>query len=103
MTQYSIKPQAGYLVVEPISSDELNKSELATIENDREHIATGKVISVSEFAGTFENFGFQVSTDVEKDDVIAYQQYTEHPLKVNGTEYHVVRFDKIIAVIQETK
>lgn len=103
MTQYTIKPQAGYIVVEPISSEDFNKTEIATIENERERIATGKVISVSEFAGVFENFAFQFPSEVKVDDVIAYIQYTEHPLKVNGKEYHLVRADKVTAIIEEVK
>lgn len=100
---YKITPQPGYIVVEPISEDELNKSELATLENEREHISTGKAIKVSKFAGTFENYGFQFATEVNEGDIVAYIQYSEYPLKVNGQEYHLVRFDKVTAVISEQR
>ena len=103
MTQYKITPQPGYAVVRPISADDFNKTELATLENEREHISTGEVLAVSEYAGSYENFGFQVSTDVKEKDVIAYIQYSEHPVKINGEELHLVRWDKIIATIEESK
>ena len=103
MTQYEIHPQAGYMVVEPLSQEELNKSELATVADEKERVSTGKVIAVSEFAGTYENFGFQFPTEVKKGDIIAYMQYSEHPVKVNGSEYHIVRFDKVTATITEKK
>lgn len=102
MTQYKIVPQPGYAVVRPIPSDDFNKTELATLENEREHITTGEVIAVSEYAGSYENFGFQISTDVKVGDTIAFIQYTEHPVKVNGEELNLVRWDKIIATIEET-
>jgi len=101
--KYKITPQPGFMVVEPIKSAELNKSELAEVDDGKERISTGKAIKVSKFAGTFENFGFQVPTEVQEGDIVAYVQYTEHPVKVNGVEYHIVRFDKIIAVISEQK
>ncbi len=100
---FKITPMPGYIVVEPISEDDLNKSELATLENEREHISTGKAIKVSKYAGTFENYGFQFASEVKEGDIIAYIQYSEHPLRVNGQEYHVVRFDKVIAVVSEKK
>ena len=100
---FKITPQPGFMVVEPIASNDFNKSELAQLENEKEHIATGKAVKVSKFAGTFENYGFQVATEVKDGDVVAYQQYTEQPLKVNGIVYHLVRFDKVIAVISEQK
>lgn len=100
---FKITPQPGYMVVEPIASNDFNKSELAQLENEKEHKAIGKAVKVSKFAGTFENYGFQVSTEVKEGDVVAYQQYTEQPLKVNGVEYHLVRFDKVSAVISEQK
>lgn len=100
---FKITPQPGFMVVEPINSDELNKSAVATIANDREHVSTGKAIKVSKFAGTFENYGFQVPTEVQEGDIVAYIQYSEYPVKVNGIEYHLVRFDKVTAVISEQK
>lgn len=99
---YKITPQPGYMVVEPIASDELNKTQVATVQ-EREHVSTGKVVKVSKFAGTFENYGFQVATEVQEGDIVAYIQYSEYPVKVNGVEYHLVRFDKVTAVISEQK
>ena len=104
MTQkYQVKPQAGYLVVKPIGASKFNETELAIPESEVERISTGEVIDVSEFAGTYENFGNQVSTDVKVGDTIAYIQYSEHPIQVNTEEVHVVRFDRVIAVIEEVK
>lgn len=100
-TTYKIKPAAGYLVVEPISQDEYNKTELATLKNEREHVATGKVIAVSEFAGVYENYGFQFSTDCKVGDTISYIQYSEFPIKLNGQELHQIRFDKVTGTIVE--
>lgn len=98
-----MNPNPGYIVVEPIESEEFNKSELATVDDGREHVSTGRVIAVSKFAGVFENYGQQVPSDVEVGNTIAYIQYSEHPVRINSTEYHVVRFDKVIAKIDEVK
>lgn len=104
MTQrYTIVPQPGYIVVEPIKSEEFNQTELATLDNEREHISTGKVLAVSEYAGTYENYALQVSTDVVVGDIVGYIQYSESPLKINGEELHLVRFDRITAKIVESK
>ena len=101
---FKVIPQPGFAVVRPMPSDDFNKSELAQVENDKqERIATGEVLAVSKFAGSFENFGFQISTDVKAGDIICYQQYTEHPVRVNGEEIHLVRWDKITATLKETK
>lgn len=98
---YKAVPQPGYLIVEPIPSDDLNKTELATLADEREHVSTGKVLAVSEYAGTYENFSHQLSTDVVVDDMIAYIKYSEQPIKLNGVELHQVRFDKVVSKIEE--
>lgn len=96
-------PQPGYLIVEPMPSEDFNKTELVILADEREHVSTGKVLAVSEYAGTYENFSHQVSTDITAGDVIAYIKYSEQPIKLNGVELHQVRFDKVVSKIEEAK
>lgn len=101
MTQYTAIPQPGYIIVEPIKSEEFNKTELATLDNDKEHASIGKVLSVGGVA-TFANYDDELDTNVKVGDVIAYIQYSESPIKLNGTELHQVRFDQVTSIIVET-
>lgn len=103
MTQFEIVPQAGYMVVEPLSQDEFNKTELATIADDKERMTTGRVVAVSEFAGIYENYGFQFPTEVKVGEIVAYKPYSEHLLRVNNKDYHQVRFDNVTSTIKEVK
>lgn len=104
MTKYQLTPAPGYALVVPIKSDDLNKSEIATIENEKEHASTGEVIAIGQGDFVFE--GYEGDEDLcfaQVGDIIAYIQYTEYPIRLNGTEYHQVRFDKITGVITEAK
>lgn len=104
MTQkYTINPAPGYIIVEPVKSEEFNKSGLATVDDGREHVSTGKVLHVSKYAGTYENYTHQVSTNAKVGDIIAYIQYSEHPIRLNGEELHQVRFDKVTSTIKEAE
>lgn len=100
---YKLTPAPGYLVVEPIPSEKFNESKLATLANDKEHVSTGKVLAVSKYAGVFENYAKEVSTEATEGDLIAYISYTESPLKLNGKELHLLRFDRVTAIISEKK
>ena|SRR3990167_10052415 len=103
MTQYQLNPAPGYMVVKPISEEVFNETELATIEDTKERISTGEVIAVSKFAGIYENYGFQFSTEAKKGDKVVYKTYTEQAVKLNGEDFSLVRFDNVIATIKESK
>ncbi len=102
-TKYQLKPAPGYMVVKPVSESTFNASELATLEDDKERISTGEVIAVSEFAGTYENYGFQFSSEAKRGDSVVYQTYSEQPIKLNSEDLCLVRFDRILATIKENK
>lgn len=103
LSKYELYPAPGYMVIKPISEEVFNKTELATLEDEKERISTGEVIAVSEFAGTYENYGFQFSTEAKKGDTVVYRTYTEQAVKLNGEDYSLVRFDNILATIKESK
>jgi len=103
MTQkkYKLIPEAGYAIIRPIASEDFNKTKLATLKDERERISTGEVIAISKFAGSYENFGFQYSTEVKVGDTVVYIQYSDYPIKLNNEDLHIVRWDKITATIKE--
>ena len=102
-TKYELMPAPGYMVIKPISEEVFNKTELATLEDDKERISTGEVIAVSEFAGVYENYGFQFSTVAKKGDKVVYKTYMEQAIRLNGEDYSLVRFDYVLAIIKEGK
>ncbi len=114
-TTYKINPAPGYLVVEPISVDQFNETGLATLEDEKERIATGRVLSVGDWdieavkvladlASNIRSEEYKLNyPNVEEGDIVAYQPYTENQIKLNGKELHLIRFDKITGVIEEVK
>ena len=99
---HTVIPQPGHMVVEPMESEELNKTKLATVEDNKQP-AIGKVLSVSEYAGVYENYSGPVSTDVKKGNIIAYIKYSEHRITVDGKDVLLVPFNRVVAVIKERK
>ena len=99
--KYELAPAPGYMVIKPISEEVFNKTELATLEDDKERISTGEVIAVSEFAGVYENYGFQFSTVAKKGDKVVYKTYMEQAIRLNGEDYSLVRFDYVLSIIKE--
>lgn len=97
---FKLKAKDGYVIIEP-SEDNFSNSPLAETKSE-EHTNIGKIIDIGG-AATFENFdGIEFEPDhYEIGEIVVYVKYGEQEITLNNKQYHIVRFDKIIASVEK--
>ena len=100
-TAKSVKPLPGFIVIEEIEPETKTASGLVLPDTAQEKPQIGKIIEKGE-ATQRRDFVGEVINDipVKKGDIIAFQKYTGHPIKIEGKEYQIVGFDKLLAIIE---
>lgn len=98
---FKLLPKPGYIVVEPIPTNEFNKSSLADTTDEKDKISTGRVLVVGGDA-LFENHdGVEFPPSCDVGEFIVYKTFSEQRISIDNKEYALVRFDHIIAEIKE--
>ncbi len=94
----SVKPLAGYILVEPIEAQTKTASGIILPDSAQEKPAQGKVISVG--APLLIN-GMEYGAPVSVGDTVVYKKWGGDEIKVEGKELKLVKFEDLMAVIGE--
>lgn len=92
-----IRPLAGYILVEPSSSETTTASGIVLPESAQEKPAQGKVLAVGEDA--IIN-GILIHAPVRVGDKVVYKKWGGDEMKVSGVEYKLVKFDDLMAILE---
>jgi chaperonin GroES len=92
----SIKPNRGYVLVEPVEVESKTESGIYLPESD-EKPQQGKVLAVGD--STFED-GQEVESPVEKGDQVIYKKWGGNDFKMGDKEYQFLKFGDILAVVE---
>jgi chaperonin GroES len=94
----SIKPLAGYVLIE--AGDLLRKtaSGIYVPETAQEKQAKGKVISVGD---PIYIDGREIISPVKIGDIVFYKKWGGDEIKVDNKELKLVKFDELMAIIEE--
>ena len=108
----SVKPLPGYIVIEEIEPETKTASGLVLPDSAQEKPQIGKVIAMSPIM-PIENNDALILADKEDGitwtgqlghiklgAIVAFQKYTGHPIKLEGKEYQIVGYDKLLAIIE---
>jgi chaperonin GroES len=94
-----VRPLMGYLLVEPSEAESRTASGIFLPEGAQEKPAQGKVISVG------DDFllpnGQILRAPVKVGDIVVYKKWGGDELKVHGKEYKIVKFEDLMAIIEE--
>ena len=93
-----IRPLQDRVIVERIEEETTTKSGIIIPDTAKEKPQQGKIIAVGK-GKTLEN-GSRVEPDVKKGDKILFGKYAGSEIKVEGTEYLIMREDDILGVIE---
>ncbi|MFH0937325.1 MAG: co-chaperone GroES [Candidatus Daviesbacteria bacterium] len=94
-----IKPLAGYVLVEPAEAETTTSSGIILPETAQEKPAMGKVLSCGEDQ-ILEN-GKTLSCPVKVGDKVYYKKWGGDEIKVEGKELKLVKFDDLMAIVEE--
>lgn len=91
----SLKPLGDRVVVEVVEEDEVTASGIVLPDSAKEKPQRGKVIAVG--TGRWDN-GQRVELEVKVGDEVLYSKYGGTEVKVEGSEYLILRESDILAV-----
>ena len=91
-----VKPLHDRVLVKRIEEKEVVKGGIIIPDTAKEKPQEGTVIAVG--AGKLDESGKRVTMDVKAGDKVLFGKYAGTEVKVDGTEYLVVREDDIFAI-----
>lgn len=93
-----IKPLAGYILIEPLPSETTTASGIVLPETAQEKPAHGTVLAVG--ADAVVN-GIMIPAPASVGDQVVYKKWGGDEIKVKGAEYKLVRFDDLMAILED--
>lgn len=92
-----IKPLAGYVVVAPSEAQSKTASGIYLPESAQEKPAQGTVVSIG---ASVLMGGMELGCPVREGDVVLYKKWGGDEIKVDGKEYKLVKFEDLIAILE---
>ena len=90
-----IKPLEDRVVVKPITEEELSKGGIVLPDTAKERPQEGEVIAVG--PGKLLDSGERAPMDVKPGDRVIFAKYGGTEIKLDGTEYMILRLSDILA------
>ena len=97
MTKTTIKPLAGYLLIEPGEAEERTPSGILIPDTAKEKPQIGKVLAVG--AAVITDNGTKINPPVAVGDRVYYKKWGGDEIKVDGKELKLVKFDDVMALV----
>ena len=92
MSKLNIKPLADRVLVEPLEAETKTASGIIIPDTAKEKPQKGSIVAVG--PGTKEN-----PVTVKVGDSVLYGKYSGTELKLEGTEFHIMRESGILAIV----
>jgi len=90
-----LRPIDDRVVIEPMESEEVTEGGIVLPDTAKEKPVQGKIVAVG--PGRLLDNGNRLKPSVKKGDVVIYGRYSGSDVKVEGTEYKVMRESEILA------
>jgi chaperonin GroES len=90
-----IRPLDDRVVVEAIAAETKTKGGIVLPETAKEKPQQGRVIAVG--PGRLNRDGERIAPNLKKGDTVVYGKYSGTDVKVEGTEYKIMRESEILA------
>lgn len=94
----SIKPLAGFVLVEPAEAQATTASGIILPESAQERPAMGTVLSVGD--DLILESGKAIKSPVKVGDKVFYKKWGGDEIKVDGKELKLVKFDDLMAIVE---
>jgi chaperonin GroES len=95
--QMKIKPLYDRVLVQPITDEEKTTGGIIVPDSAKEKPMKGKVVAIG--PGSINKDGKRIPLDIKVDDVVLYGKYSGTEIKLNETEYLIMKEDDIFAVL----
>ncbi len=93
-----LRPLYDRILVERLESEEVTKGGIILPDSAKEKPQQGKIIAAGEGRRTDE--GKIIPLKVKEGDLILFGKYTGSEVKIEGTEYLIMKEDDIMGIIE---
>ncbi len=91
----NLKPLADRVIVKPSEKEEMTKSGIYLPDTVKEKPQEGEVLAVG--PGRLSDDGKRLALDVKVGDIVVYAKYGGTEIKIDDTEYVILRESDILA------
>ena len=95
----NFRPLHDRIIVERLDEGEQQIGGIIIPDSAKEKPQQGKVIAVGK--GKVEKDGKITPLDVKEGDTILFGKYSGQEIKIDGTEYLIMREDEVLAVVEK--
>jgi chaperonin GroES len=95
----NVRPLHDRIIIERIDEGEQKVGGIIIPDSAKEKPQRGKVVAVGK--GRIEKDGKVTPLDVKAGDTILFGKYAGQEIKVDGTEYLIIREEEVLGVIEK--
>ena len=96
----NVKPLHDRIIVQRLDEGEQQIGGIIIPDSAKEKPMQGKVLAVGD--GRITEDGKRIPLDVRPGNLILFGKYSGQEIKLDGTEYLIVKEDEVLAVIDDT-
>lgn len=94
-----LKPLGDRIIVEAITAEEVTKGGIVLPDSAKEKPQEGQVVAVG--PGKLLDTGKIAPMEVKIGDRVVYSKYGGSEIKINGTEFMVLRQDDVLGIVEK--
>ena len=97
----NVRPLHDRIIVQRLDEGEQQIGGIIIPDSAKEKPMQGKVLAVGD--GRMTDDGTRIPLDVKAGNIILFGKYSGQEIKLDGTEYLIVKEDEVLAVIDDAK
>jgi chaperonin GroES len=97
----NVKPLADRILVRRIEEQETKRGGIIIPDTAKEKPQEGEIVAVG--PGRLTEDGKRIAMEVKKGDRVLIGKYSGTDVKIDGTEYVILREDDVLGILAETK
>ena len=97
----NVKPLADRILVRRIEEQETRKGGIIIPDTAKEKPQEGEIVAVG--PGRMNEEGKRIAMEVKKGDRVLIGKYSGTDVKIDGTEYVILREDDVLGILAEKK
>ena len=95
----NLRPLHDRIIVQRVEEEEQRIGGIIIPDSAKEKPQQGKVVAVG--AGKVKDDGGRIPLDVKSGDLILFGKYAGQEIKLDGTEYLIIREEEVLGVIEK--
>jgi chaperonin GroES len=96
-TKLSVRPLGDRVIIAALAQEEMTKGGIFLPDTAKEKPQQGEVVAVGQ--GRISDTGETIAMTVKAGDKVLYGKYSGTEVKIDGSEYLIVKESEILAVI----